>query len=165
MSYRHYNGPRNYVKKPKNDKPRNARLTFSVMCSGVNKNGFEYDVDEVFAILADLQKNCVFDNINIPVQISRSLIDKDSGKRGQSTVAHVLEYDANENELAIMVYANFVQKVDQIPNLVIEPRLMVRDGHVTSILSLDIVQNEYVQDVIEEDNVSSDEQPADDPAE
>lgn len=161
MSYRNSNAPKNYVKKPKNEKPRNARLTFSVLCTGVNKNGFEYDPQECFDILADLEKNRVYDVINIPVQVARNLIDPDSGKNGQSTVAHVLEYDAQENELAIMVYANYVQKIDQVPCLMIEPRLMVRDGHVTSILSLDIVQ--YNPDNDQDDNTPQeyDNEPAD----
>lgn len=145
MSYRpNANGPKNYVKKPKNERPRNARLTFKILCTGVNKNGFEYDPANCFAILEDLQKNNVYDNINIPVQIGRSLLDNEPGKKGQSTVAHVLEYDAANEEMSIMVYGNFVDRIDKIPDLVIEPRVMVRDGIVTCILSLDIIQ--FVQD-------------------
>lgn len=143
MSYRqNSNGPKNYTKKPKNERPRNARLTFTVLCTGVNKNNFEYDPQECYDILADLQKNCVFDNINIPVQMARELIDNELGKRGQSTIAHVLSFDPNEGEIDIMVYGGFVSKIDEIPDLVVEPRLMVRDGHVTCILGLDVVQNQ-----------------------
>ena len=165
MSYRQNgNGPKNYVKKPKNERPRNARLTFAVFCSGVNKNGYEYDIQECYDILADLQKNCVYDNINIPVQIARELIDNEPGKRGQSTIGHVLAFVDNDqylNEMDIMVYSNFVDKIDRIADLVVEPRVMVRDGHVTSILGLDIVQHNFddkeddKDSDVEEDDVES----------
>lgn len=141
MSYRqNSNGPKNYVKKPKTDRPRNARLTFSVFCSGVNKNGFTYDPEACFAILEDLQKNNVYDNINIPVTMSRGLLEGDETRRGQSSIGHVLAFDNVEHEMGIMVYGNFVDKIDKIPDLVIEPRVMVRDGQVTCILSIDVVQ-------------------------
>lgn len=159
MSYRpNANGPKNYVKKPKNERPRNARLTFKILCTGVNKNGFEYDPENCFAILEDLQKNNVYDNINIPVQIGRSLLDNEP-KKGQSTVAHVLEYDPANQEMSIMVYGNFVERIDKIPDLVIEPRVMVRDGIVTCILSLDIVQ--FVEDMSDDGNEKDDNVPTD----
>lgn len=117
--------------------------TFTVIVSGVDANGNEYDTDRVYGILSQLQEGQTFKLLNVPVNIDKSLLKNIielKNPKGFFTMGHLMDYDPGEGTIGVRFSSKNAQYADEIAkNFVVAPRVIVSNGKPVAIASFDLV--------------------------
>lgn len=122
----------------KPSKPKNKLMTFPIQLNGANALGKTYNPESAIYLLDDIRATKIFGMLSVPVQISRSLIEKD--KRGNVTVGYITDVDASEGTMEVSIYGNFVEQIDPIARkLIVQPRVVIKDNEVVTYLGFDFI--------------------------
>lgn len=136
MNHNKNNGNKKTFQKP-------VTKTFTVIVSGVDANGNEYDTDRVYDILSQLQEGQTFRLLNVPVNIDKSLLKNIidfKNTNGFFTVGRLMDYNPNEGIIGVRFSSKNAQYADEIVNkFVVAPRIIISNGKPVAITSFDLV--------------------------
>ena len=116
--------------------------TFTVIVSGVDANGNEYDTDIVYDILNRLQEGQTFRLLNVPVNIEKSLLKDAQWKnsKGSFVIGRLMDYSPREGTIGVRFSSKNAQYVNIVANnFVIAPRVIISNGKPVAIASFDLV--------------------------
>lgn len=116
--------------------------TFTVIVSGVDANGNEYDTDVVYDILNRLQEGQTFRLLNVPVNIEKSLLKDAQWKNsnGSFVIGRLMDYSPSEGTIGVRFSSKNAQYANTVANnFVIAPRVIISNGKPVAIASFDLV--------------------------
>lgn len=116
--------------------------TFTVIVSGVDANGNEYDTDIVYDILNRLQEGQTFRLLNVPVNIEKSLLKDAQWKnsKGSFVIGRLMDYSPSEGTIGVRFSSKNAQYANIVANnFVIAPRVIISNGKPVAIASFDLV--------------------------
>lgn len=112
----------------------------SLVFTGKDQKGNDYDVVSCKNIVKELQEAGCFEKLSVSVTIARSrVVDEDA--KGMLNFARFQKYDTETGDVEILLMGKNTEYVDFISDYVIVPRVRVgfKSTEVVSILGFEIV--------------------------
>lgn len=127
----------------KNNKAKGIKpvtKVLSLVVTGKDQKGNEYDVDSCKAIVKDLQDSGCFDKLSVNVTIARNRVVAEDAK-GIITLGRLLSYNAETGDIEILLMGKNTEYADFISEYVIVPRVRVgrNSNEVVTILGFEVV--------------------------
>ena len=112
----------------------------SLVFTGKDQKGNEYDVNTWKKIVKELQEAGRFEKLSVSVTIARSRV-VDEGVKGMLNFARFQKYDAETGDVEILLMGKNTEYADFVSDMVIVPRVRVGrySNEVVSILGFEIV--------------------------
>ena len=112
----------------------------SLVFTGKDQKGNEYDVDSCKKIVKELQEAECFEKLSVSVTIARSRV-VDEGVKGMLNFARIQKYDPETGDVEILLMGKNTEYADFVSDMVIVPRVRVgrNSNEVVSILGFEIV--------------------------
>ena len=112
----------------------------SLVFTGKDQKGNEYDVDSCKKIVKELQEAECFEKLSVSVTIARSRV-VDEGVKGILNFARFQKYDPETGDVEILLIGKNTEYADFVSDMVIVPRVRVgrNSNEVVSILGFEIV--------------------------
>ena len=126
----------------KNNKAKVKPITkvLSLVFTGKDQKGNEYDAESCKTIVKELQEAGCFDKLSVTVNIARSRVI-DENIKGMLSLARFQKYDPETGDVEILLMGKNTEYADFVSDMVIVPRVRVgrNSNEVVSILGFEIV--------------------------
>ena len=115
--------------------------TFSLIVSGKDNHGHDYDPDSAIELIDDLVKNDVFTKLSIMASIANAALMGKEDARGMRNVARITTVNCEDKTVDMTFFGKNVEAADKLDEMVVVPRVRTArdDTKVETILYFEIV--------------------------
>lgn len=128
-------------KKNNNDKRVKPIIkVLSLVFTGKDQKGCEYDPESCRDIVKSLQESGCFDKLSVTVTIAKNRVFTEDSK-GTMNLGRFLSYNDETGDVELLIMGKNTELVDKLDDSVIVPRVRVNRNstEVTSILGFEVV--------------------------
>lgn len=132
-----------------NDRPRSKIVRLFLCDCSCDRNNNRYNLDELTKILEEIKDS--FKLISIPVFMTRADFNGEADAKGNTRIGFVRSYDPVNMAFDVSITGHNVEKVEpMLSKLQILPSVLVRNGKLVCITSLDVCKDDDYMKLYEE---------------
>ena len=115
--------------------------TFSLIVSGKDNHGHDYDPDSAIELIDDLVKNDVFTKLSIMASVANAALMGKEDARGMRNVARITTVNCEDKTVDMTCVGKNVEAAEKLDEMVVVPRVRTArdDTKVETILYFEIV--------------------------